>query len=192
YLDSTPIAGNVLYLVPHGGVRTLVMGFEERKATAAELNEMRLLVEKAMQQGAVGISSGLIYPPNVFSDKRELIEICKGSAKYNGSFVVHIRNESTKSMEALDEVIDVARKSGVRLHISHFKAMPGKYEKALKKMEDARDEGIEITFDQYPYAAASTVFHSILPPWMHSGGTEKLLERLESDEIRKRIKQDFA
>src|SRR5699024_1370263 len=111
YLESIPLAGNVMYLVPHGGVRSLVMGFEEREATEAELKEMRKLVEEAMEQGAVGVSSGLVYPPNVFSDKRELIEICKGSAKYGGSFVVHIRNESTKSIEALDEVIDVARKS---------------------------------------------------------------------------------
>src|SRR5699024_9975146 len=104
----------------------------------------------------------------------------------------HIRNESTKLMEALDEVIDVAKKSGVRLHISHFKAMPGKFEKALKKMDDAREEGIEITFDQYPYAVASTLFHSILPPWMQSGGTEKLLERLKDESIRKKIKQEFS
>src|SRR5699024_10620699 len=83
-LEQTPIAGNALYLVPHGGVRTLVMGFEERTATKEELHEMRLLVEEGMKQGAVGVSSGLIYPPNVFSNKEELIEICKGSAKYNG------------------------------------------------------------------------------------------------------------
>lgn len=191
FLEKTPIAANALYLVPHGGVRTLVMGFEERNATKEESVQMRLLVEEAMRQGAVGVSTGLIYPPNVYSNKEELVEICKGSAKYNGSFVVHIRNESNKSLEALDEVIDVARRSGVRLHISHFKAVQGKYEQALKKMDDARAEGIEVTFDQYPYAAGSTVFHSLLPPWMHSGGTEKMLERLHDKDIREKIKQDF-
>lgn len=191
FLEKTPIAGNALYLVPHGGVRSLVMGFEERNATQKETYQMRLHVEEAMKQGAVGVSSGLIYPPNVYSNKEELIEICKGSAKYNGSFVVHIRNESNKSLEALDEVIDVARQSGVRLHISHFKAVHGKYEQALNKMNDARSEGIEVTFDQYPYAAGSTVFHSILPPWMHSGGTVQMLERLKDENVRKKIKRDF-
>jgi N-acyl-D-amino-acid deacylase len=195
YLEKSRIANNAAYLVPHGAVRTLVMGFEGRTATKEEMNRMRELVEEGMRQGTVGVSTGLVYPPNVYSDKEELIEICKGSAKYGGSFVVHIRNESNHSLEALDEVIDVARKSGVRLHVSHFKVAGqinrAKFEKALEKMEQGRNEGIEITFDQYPYTAGSTVFHAILPPWMHAGGTEELLKRLESPAVRERIKKDF-
>ena len=195
FLERSNIAGNALYLVPHGAVRTLAMGFEERTATADELNQMRLLVEEGMRQGAVGVSTGLIYPPNVYSNKQELIEICKASAKYDGSFVVHVRNESTKLLEALDEVIDVARQTGVRLHVSHFKVIGlrnrDKYESALEKMDKARDEGIEVTFDQYPYTAASTVFHAVLPPWMHSGGTLEMLERLKDESIRQKVKRDF-
>ena len=195
FLEKSNIAGNATYLVPHGAVRTLVMGFEGREATKEEMIKMRELVEEGMKQGAVGLSSGLVYPPNVFSNKEELIEICKGAAKYDGCFVVHIRNESNKSLEALDEVIDVARQSGVRLHMSHFK-VAGKinrsnYEKALIKMDEARKEGIEVTFDQYPYTAGSTVFHAILPPWMHSGGTAELLEKLQDPEVQERIKEDF-
>ena len=95
YLEKTSIAGNALYLVPHGGVRTLVMGFEERTATKKELDQMTQLVAEGMQQGAVGVSSGLIYPPNVYSNKEELIAICSGAARYDGVFVVHIRNESS-------------------------------------------------------------------------------------------------
>ena len=195
YLDQTNLNGNAVYLVPHGAVRTLVMGFEGRNATKEEMRRMRELVEVGMEQGAAGLSSGLIYPPNLYSCKEELIEICKGAAKYGGCFVVHMRNESNMILEALDEVIDVARKSGVRLHVSHFKVIGrlnrGKYKEALKKMDDARAEGIEVTFDQYPYTAGSTVFHAILPPWMHSGGTEELLEKLKIRENQEKIKADF-
>ncbi|MFC0416463.1 amidohydrolase family protein [Cytobacillus solani] len=195
FLEDTDIAGNATYLVPHGAVRTLVMGFEGRNATKEEMAKMRELVEEGMKQGAVGLSSGLVYPPNVFSCKEELIEICKGAAKYDGCFVVHIRNESNQSLEALEEVIDVARQSGVRLHVSHFKVAGkinrSKYEKALDRMDEARKEGIEVTFDQYPYTAGSTVFHAILPPWMHSGGTAELLEKLKDADIQARIKEDL-
>lgn len=195
FLQRSDIAGNAVYLVPHGNVRTLVMGFDGRKATKEEMAQMRELVEEGMRQGAVGLSSGLVYPPNVFSCKDELIEICKGAAKYDGCFVVHIRNESNKSLEALEEVIDVARQSGVRLHVSHFKVAGkinrSKYERALVLMEEARQEGIEVTFDQYPYTAGSTVFHANLPPWMHSGGTAELLEKLADPEVQARIKADF-
>lgn len=195
FLEKATIAGNAAYLVPHGAVRTLVMGFAGREATAEEMGKMRELVEIGMQEGAVGLSSGLIYPPNLFSNKEELIEICKGAATYDGCFVVHIRNESNHVLEALDEVIDVARKSGVRLHVSHFKVggiiNRDKYEQALAKMDAGRAEGIEITFDQYPYEAGSTVLHALLPPWMHAGGTEEMLERLQDPAIRQKIKKDW-
>jgi N-acyl-D-amino-acid deacylase len=195
FLDNSGISGNATYLVPHGAVRTLVMGFEGRTSTKEEMSQMRELVEEGMRQGAVGLSSGLVYPPNVFSNKEELIEICKGAAKYDGCFVVHIRNESNYSLDALDEVIDVARQSGVRLHVSHFKVAGkinrDKFETSLKKMVEARNEGIEVTFDQYPYTAGSTVFHAILPPWMHSGGTEEMLQRLQDPEVRRKIKEDL-
>ncbi|WP_026695647.1 N-acyl-D-amino-acid deacylase family protein [Peribacillus kribbensis] len=195
FLENSKIAGNATYLVPHGAVRTLVMGFDGRPATKDEMDQMQLLVEEGIKQGAVGVSSGLVYPPNVFSNKEELIAICKGAAKYDGCFVVHIRNESNHSLEALDEVIDVARQSGVRLHVSHFKVAGKtnreKFVKALEKMDQGRKEGIEITFDQYPYTAGSTVFHAILPPWMHAGGTSELLEKLTEPEIREKIKQEF-
>ncbi len=195
FLEGCPLLGNVTYLVPHGAVRALVMGFEGRESTKEEMAKMRELVEEGMRQGAYGVSTGLIYPPNSYSNKEELIEICKGAAKYDGCFVVHIRNESTTLLESLDEVIDVARQTGIRLHISHFKSIGPKnrykYEIALQKMDLAREEGIEITFDQYPYTAASTVFHSILPPWVHAGGAEEMLARLRDAEMREKIKYDF-
>src|SRR5699024_1673431 len=192
---QTKLLNNVAYLVPHGNIRSLVMGFEEREASNEEMTEMRKQAEKAMKEGAIGFSTGLIYPPNVFSNTQELIEICKGVAKYDGCFVVHVRNESTRLLEALDEVIEVSKKSGVRLHVSHFKSMglknSYKYDLALEKMQTAREKGVEVTFDQYPYAASSTVFHSILPPWAHSGGTNKMLEHLTKEESRNKIKEDL-
>ncbi|RYM02731.1 D-aminoacylase [Sporolactobacillus sp. THM7-7] len=195
FLKESKMIGNAVYLVPHGAVRTLAMGFDGRPATHEEMEQMRELVEEGMRQGAVGVSTGLVYPPNVFSNKQELIELCKGAAKYDGCFVVHIRNESLYNLEALDEVIDVARQTGVRLHVSHFKVIGQrnreKFPLALEKMEQARAEGIEVTFDQYPYTAASTVFQSILPPWMHEGGTLKMLDRLKDSSVRKRIIKDI-
>ncbi|RAV21409.1 N-acyl-D-amino-acid deacylase family protein [Paenibacillus contaminans] len=195
FLEQADLSGNVMYLVPHGAVRTLVMGFEDRKATPEELSRMRELVELAMREGAVGVSSGLVYPPNVFADQAELIEICKGAAAYNGCFVVHVRSESSRFIEALEEVIEAARQSGVRLHISHFKAIGGanrhKFADALALMDKERANGLEITFDQYPYMAGSTVLQTILPPWMHEEGAAQCLVRLADPEIRERIKRDF-
>lgn len=194
-LENSALLGNVSYLVPHGAVRTLIMGFDGREATKEELKDMRLLVEEGMRQGAYGLSTGLVYPPNLYANKEELIELCKAAAKYDGCFVVHMRNESMNLLDALDEVIDVARQSGVRLHISHFKVMGEinrhKYDRALEKIDAARHEGIEVTFDQYPYTASSTVFHAVLPPWVHSGGPEKMLERLKDPLVREKIKVDF-
>lgn len=193
FLSSNRLNGNAAFLVPHGAVRTLVMGFAGRKCTPAEAQGMRRLVEEAMEEGAVGLSSGLIYPPNLYSDMDELTEICKGAAKYHGCFVVHIRNESNQVLAALDEMIEVARRSGVRLHISHFKVAGQEnrknYPNALQKLEAARAEGLEVTFDQYPYTAGSTVFHSILPPWMHDGGTERMLDNLKDPEVQRTIKK---
>ena len=186
---------NAAFLVPHGNIRTMVMGFENRIATEEERVAMRKLAEQGMEEGAVGFSSGLVYPPNSFSDTAELIEICKGIAKYDGCFVVHMRNESNNILTAVDEMLEVARESGVRLHISHFKVMGLRNRKlfteVLNKMEEARGEGIEVTFDQYPYTAGSTVFHAILPPWVHDGGTEKMLSRLRNNEDRERIRSEF-
>jgi N-acyl-D-amino-acid deacylase len=195
FLDGSSLVGNVAYLVPHGAVRTLAMGFEGRRASTTEVQRMRELVEDGMRQGAFGVSTGLVYPPNVFSDKKELVAICEGAAAYDGCFMVHIRNESSRSLESLDEVIDVARRSRVRLHISHFKVAGrknrDKFGRALEKLDAAREEGVEVTFDQYPYTAGSTMLSAVLPPWAHAGGTEAMLGRLQDPDEREKIKRDF-
>lgn len=195
FLERSDIIGNAAYLIPHGNVRTLVVGFEGRQATKEECAEMRRLVEEGMEQGAYGISSGIQYPPCAYANIEELIEICKGAAKYDGCFVVHIRNESNLSLEALDEVIEAARHSGVRLHVSHFKVCGKinreKLGKALKKLEQARAEGIEVTFDQYPYTAASTMLQAILPPWAQADGTEAILGRISDPVLRRGIIEEM-
>lgn len=194
FLEQSTLVGNVAYLVPHGNIRTMVMGFGDREATTEECKKMRELVEAAMAKGAYGVSSGIQYPPCSYTNAEELIAICKGAAKYDGCFVVHIRNESNLSPEALDEVIHVARQSGVRLHISHFKVCGeinrNKLDIALDKLEQARREGIEITFDQYPYTAASTVLQAILPPWAQADGTSAMLDRLKDPTLRKKIRHE--
>lgn len=195
HLKKSNVLNNMAYLVPHGNVRTLVMGFEKRESTQQEMVEMRKHVEKGMEQGAFGFSSGLVYPPNVFSNTEELIEICKGVAKYDGCFVVHMRNESFNILEAVDEMIRVAIESGVRLHISHLKVIGIKnrkyYKDVLRKIERARSEGIEVTFDQYPYTAGSTVFNAILPPWMHDGGTTEMIAKLKDEKTRQKVKKEL-
>lgn len=195
FLETADLIGNATYLIPHGNIRTLVVGFEGREATEEESIEMRHLVEEGMRQGAFGISSGIQYPPCAYADINELIEICKGAAKYDGCFVVHIRNESNLSLEALDEVIEAARQSGIRLHVSHFKVCGNinrqKLEKALTKLAEARAEGIEVTFDQYPYTAASTMVQAILPPWAQADGTEAILDRLRNPKLRVMIKKEM-
>ncbi|SFD88395.1 N-acyl-D-amino-acid deacylase [Lentibacillus persicus] len=195
HLRESNILGNMAYLVPHGNVRTLVMGFEKREATRQEMTEMRKHVEEGLEQGALGFSSGLVYPPNVFSNTEEIIEICKGVAEYDGCFVVHMRNESFNILEAVDEMIQVAIESGVRLHLSHLKVIGVKnrqyYPQIIEKIEKARSLGIEVTFDQYPYTAGSTVFNAILPPWTHDGGTEEMLARLKDPNTRKKIKYEL-
>ncbi len=194
YLDRLEAAKpsiNVATLVGHGNVRLLAVGMENRKPTQGELEEMRELVASAMEDGAYGMSTGLIYPPCVYADTSELTELCKVVAEQGGVFVVHMRNEGNRLMESIDEMVEVARGSGVPLHISHFKANGrpnwGKAPLAVAKVEETRRDGLDVTVDQYPYVAGSTFLGSLIPSWAHEGGIEKLLERLRDRDTRTRI-----
>lgn len=196
FLEESALAGNAAYLVPHGNIRTMVMGFEGREATKNEIEQMRKLAEEGMKQGAYGLSTGIQYPPCSYATEEELTEICKGVTKYDGCFVVHMRNESNYSIEAIDEVINISRNSGVRLHISHFK-ITGEINRhllhtAIERLEQARAEGIEVTFDQYPYAAASTILQATLPPWVQADGTSSMINRLKDPEIREKCIEEMV
>lgn len=183
---------NLAYLVPHGAVRAGAMGLGARKPDAGELERMVALVARAMDEGALGLSTGLIYPPCCYADRDELVALCAMVAKKGGVFVVHMRSESDHILDALDEMIDVGRRSGVHVHLSHFK-IAGRdnwphVADMLERVRAAQAEGVRITADQYPYVAGSTMFGAILPPWAHDGGSERTLERLASPEERARMR----
>jgi N-acyl-D-amino-acid deacylase len=180
------------YLIPHGAVRLTTMGMADRRATPAELAAMQELIRKSMREGAVGMSTGLIYPPCCFADTAELIELCRAVAEFDGVFVAHMRSESDYLEDAVAEMIEIGRASGVRVHISHFKAAGREnwqvIDGVLEMVRLARAEGMRLTADQYPYVAGSTMLGAILPPWAHAGGADETLSRLASVEQRSKMR----
>ncbi|MDL2323877.1 D-aminoacylase [Ruminococcaceae bacterium OttesenSCG-928-A16] len=186
---------NECYLVPHGNIRMEAMGLENRLPNEEELEKMRAITRREMEAGAIGLSTGLIYMPCAYSESTEIIEMCKVVAEYDGSFVIHQRSEADTILESMEEVIEIGRQSGVKVHYSHFKVCGkknwDKIEKVVALLEKAKAEGIRVSFDQYPYVAGSTMLGVILPPWVHDGGTDKLLERLKDPELRKKMVEDI-
>lgn len=186
---------NVAYLVPHGALRWWVMGFEARPATAEELDAMCALLRESIQEGAVGISTGLIYPPCVYAAWEELVALATTAARARGFWVVHIRNEGDRSEEALREMVDLARASGCPLHVSHFKVSGRenfpKADALAGLLEQAIREGIEVSCDQYPYTAGCTVLGACLPPWAHDGGASQTLQRLRNPADRARMREEI-
>lgn len=195
-IEKRKTIGNVAALVGHGTVRIAVMGFDDRKPTAAELTQMQQLVKESLAQGAFGLSSGLIYPPGVFSETDEMIELCRPVAEAGGLYATHMRNEGTLMLESVEETIRVGRETGVSLEISHHKAAGqpnwGKVKRSLALMAEASSQGMNIHCDVYPYIASSTVLGALLPPWAQEGGAEKLLQRLTDPVCRSRIKTEFS
>jgi len=195
-LDERKLIGNVATLVGHGMVRINAMGFDDRQPTPQELQRMKELVEQALDDGAFGLSSGLIYPPGIFSRSEEMIELCKVVAAKGGMYATHIRNEADEVLAAVEEAIRVAEASGVPLELSHHKSAGrsnwGKCRQTLAMMEASRERGFDVTCDVYPYIAASTSLKTLLPPWMHDGGIAALLERLRQPDIQERIRREIA
>lgn len=183
-------------LMGHGTIRMCVMGNDNRKPTEEELQAMRELTEKGMKEGAKGISFGLIYPPGSYAEKEEIAEICKVVAKYDGIMMVHMRNEQDKLLESIDEMAYVARESKVRLHISHLKALGyrnwGNGKKALEKLYQLKEEGIDVTFDQYPYTATCTGLKVVVPTWAYEGGEQGFQARLNDKEQYEKILVESA
>jgi len=180
------------YLIPHGAVRLNAMGMEDRRATATEITAMQELIRQSMREGALGMSTGLIYPPCCFADTAELIELCRAVAEFDGVFVAHMRSESDYLEDAVAEMIEIGKHSGVRVHISHFKVAGREnwpvIDGVLEMVRIARAEGMRLTADQYPYIAGSTMLGAILPPWAHAGGVDATLERLASAGERERMR----
>lgn len=194
-MEHKGIGLNQSYLVPHGNVRMEAMGLEGREATDEEIQKMCEITRREMESGAYGLSTGLIYIPCAYSETKELIEMCKVVAEFDGLFVVHQRSEADTILQSMEEVIQIGKLSGVRIHFSHFKVCGKKSWKyiddVIKLLEKAQAEGVKISFDQYPYVAGSTMLGVVLPPWAHAGGTDKLLERLSDNEMRARMVKDI-
>ncbi len=185
YLDAIERAHPAIdcaYLIPHGAARLSVMGMEDRRARPDEIKGMQELIRQSMREGAFGMSTGLIYPPCCFADTAELIELCRAVAEFDGVFVSHMRSESDYIEDAVAEMIEVGKQSGVRVHISHFKIAGRenweRIDAVLEMVHRAQSEGVRLTADQYPYIAGSTMLGAILPPWAHAGGVEETLARL--------------
>lgn len=197
YLDTVDAirpAVNISTYAGLGTIRRKVMGMEAGEPSDIQLEAMKDLVRESMEQGARGLSAGLIYPPSQFQSLEEMIELCKVAAEYDGVYDVHMRNESDTMDQAIDEVVELARRSGIRLMITHFKVRGkknwGRSTELLAKVDAARAEGIDATVAQYPYTAGSTFLHAVIPPWYHQGGIPALLDALENkvDDIRRDIR----
>src|SRR5262245_26762967 len=180
------------YLIPHGAVRLSIMGMEDRRARADEISAMQELIRQSMREGALGLSTGLIYPPCCFADTAELIELSRAVAEFDGIFVSHMRSESDYIEDAVAEMIEVGKQSGARVHISHFKVAGRenwpRIDGVLEMIHRAQDADVRLTADQYPYIAGSTMLGAILPPWAHAGGVEETLKRLASRDERTKMR----
>jgi dihydroorotase/N-acyl-D-amino-acid deacylase len=192
--QGTPI--NIGTYVGAAQVREAVIGDDDRAPTPAELEQMKQLVAQAMKDGAFGISTALIYPPGHYAKTDELIELAKVAAQYGGLYGTHMRSEGASEMEAIDEAIRIGREAGIPVEIFHMKVSGkprwGSMTKVVEKIQAARDKGLDIRANQYPYVAGGTALASALPPWVADGGTEKLLARLRDPKIRERIKGEMA
>lgn len=185
---------DVTVLVGHGTLRTSVMGFEERPPRADELAEMTRLLDESLDQGAAGMSSGLVYVPGSYAATDELVQLGRTLARRGVPYTSHIRNETDGVEGAVREALTVGRESGAAVHLSHHKAAGsdnwGRVERTLKMVDEARARGQDVTLDVYPYTAGSTLLHSLLPPWSQQGGTAAMHGRLADPAQRARIVDD--
>lgn len=195
YAESVPHPENIVFLVGHAPLRIAVMGCDNRKPTTEEMDEMKRLLRDAMEHGAAGLSTGLIYIPSVYADEDEIVELCKIVAEYNGIYTTHMRNESTHCYESVAESISVARRSGVRLHISHLKIAGvqkwGDSQRILDLIHDAQKEGISVSADQYPYTASLTHLSVCIPPKYFTNGISAIVKQLKDPETREIIRQEM-
>jgi dihydroorotase/N-acyl-D-amino-acid deacylase len=194
-LERAKPAINLGTFVGAGGIRTYVVGKENRPATAAELDEMRQLVARAMEQGAFGLSSALEYVPDTFASTDELVELAKVARKYGGVYFTHQRSESDRIFQSLDEVFDIAQRAGISSTIWHLKTAYsenwGKMSEVLARIEAARARGIDVAASVYPYTRASNGLVACFPSWVSEGGTDKMLERLRDPATRARIRKEM-
>ena len=192
-IDALPTSNNVTSYVGLGTIRLKVMGMTDQPPTSEQLAQMKGLTAQAMEEGARGVSSGLIYPPSQYQTLAEVAEIARVTRDYNGIYDVHLRSEGDGLIQAIEEVIEIGRRSGVPVLITHFKVLGKKHwglsDKTLQMVDEARKEGVEVHIAQYPYTAGSTMFHAIIPPWRHAKGPDSLIQMLKED--KEPIKKDI-
>jgi N-acyl-D-amino-acid deacylase len=195
FLENRGISPNIASFIGAATPREYVIGHEDRPATPEELEEMRTLMRGAMEDGALGVASALIYPPGSFAGTAELIALAEVAAEYDGIYISHVRGEGAHLLDAVGELITIAREAGARGEIYHFKASGQQnwplFEQAVAMVDQARAEGLEITADIYLYAASSTGLNASMPPWVQEGGFEASLERLADPELRRRIAREM-
>lgn len=195
-LEEKGIALNYATLVGHGSIRGAAMGFKDRMPAAQELERMKSLVEEHIRGGAFGLSSGLEYTPGSFAQPEEIAELCRVVARFNGVYATHMRDEDDKILESLDESIGAARLSRVRLQISHLKIGYSrnwsKIDTVLAKLEQARQGGIDIYCDRYPYIAGSTGLSIYFPLWAREGTTEDFISRLKDPSLEAKLRSHLA
>lgn len=199
YMDKVNLKGlknNYAVLISHGAIRTKIIGFDNRIPNEDELKSMCKLLREAMESGAFGMSIGLQYMPAIFSKKEELITMCKIVKSYNGIIMVHLRNHDDTILRALDEIVEIAEISQVRLHISHLRSYKSKdlgcnAESLIDTLEKAINKGVNITFDEHLYLSGSTLMTQLLPPWVTNGGNEMMLQRLKDYSVLERLKEEL-
>jgi N-acyl-D-amino-acid deacylase len=192
--QGTPL--NIGTYVGSAQIREAVIGDDDRAPTPAELGQMKVLVEQAMKDGALGVSSALIYPPNIYAKTDELIALAQVASKYGGIYATHMRSEGASEMQALAEAIRIGREAHLPVEVFHLKVSGkprwGSMKAVIANIQQARDSGLDIAADMYPYPAGATALASALPPWVADGGPQKLLQRLKDPAIRTRIKKDLV
>lgn len=195
YAEKTLHPENIVFLVGHVALRIAVMGCDNRKPTPDELEQMKSLLREAMENGAAGLSTGLIYIPSAYAEEDEIVELCKVVAEYDGIYTTHMRNEAVNCFDSVNEAISVARKSGVQLQISHLKIAGvqkwGDTQRILDLIHDAQSEGIRVAADQYPYTASATHLSVCIPPKYFSNGISSVVEYLKDPKYREIIYQEM-
>jgi len=196
-LQEQGIGTNVIHLAPHNSIRAAVMGNANRPPTAEELQKMQQMVQRAMEDGAWGLSTGLIYNPGTYAATEEIVALAQVAGRYGGLYASHIRNEGTGLLAALEEVFRIGRESGCRVHISHIKASGkeawGLSAQAVRLIEAQRKEGLVVTADQYPYTASSTSLRAtVVPPRYREGTPQDFLKRLDDPKIGPQLRADVA
>src|SRR5438477_1206310 len=196
YLVRRGVSTNVASFVGSATVRIHALGYEDRAPTPAELDRMRALVRQAMQEGAVGVASSLIYAPAFYAGTEELIALAGVAAEYGGLYISHLRSEGNRLLEAVEEHLTIAREAGCAAEIYHLKATGranwGKMDTVIAMVEEARASGLAITADMYTYTAGATGLDAAMPPWVQEGGHDAWVARLRDPEVRERVRREIT